>query len=238
MARRRIRGAKKAYRKRGRTRTKKRVYRKSRNFIKTTHLPFGQSQKVRHRYLENLQLSTTLGAPNVYTFQVNSLYDPNLTGSGHQPLGRDQMAAIFQTYCVIGAKVRFKCWNRDADEFMGIGLYLSETSTSPLGTLSVQGLIEQGAMTYRILPPGGIGPNPTVHYLSMNISPKKFLKVSNLLDNGNEACANRGANPSRGCFVHVILWQPDGGATSAQASFYLELDQVAIWYSPDNLGQS
>lgn len=217
---------------------KKRVYRKRGNFGKVTHLPFGQSQLVNHRYIETIQLSTTLGAPNLYTFQLNSLYDPNTTGGGHQPIGRDQMALVFNQYCVIGGRLQLKIWNRDVDEFLGVGVYLSESSTSPLGSLSIAGLLEQSAVSYRILPPGGAtGPNPSVQTLSVRFSTKKVLKVKSLLDN-NDVCSSSGTNPARGLYAHVFIWQPDSGGNSASMSFYATIDQTAVWFSPTNVPQS
>jgi len=38
-------------------------------------------------------------------FGLNSLYDPDVTFTGHQPLLFDQMAALYSNYCVYDAKV-------------------------------------------------------------------------------------------------------------------------------------
>ncbi len=35
-----------------------------------------------------------------YVFRLNSLYDPDLTGTGHQPYGFDQFAALYSRYKV------------------------------------------------------------------------------------------------------------------------------------------
>ncbi len=37
---------------------------------------------------------TPASATDFYTFRLNSTFDPDLTGTGHQPLGRDQFAGI------------------------------------------------------------------------------------------------------------------------------------------------
>lgn len=214
---------------------KKRVYKSVRRlpmFTPKSHIPFGQSQKVKHRYLENYQLQTSVGAPAVYTFAVNSLYDPNYTGTGHQPMGFDQMAAIFQSYTVVGVNASIKVWNRDADEFIGFAIYFSEFATISIG---IQGLLEQGALKYHVLPPAGI--NPAVRTLKAGISVKKFFKVNNIMD--DDLCrGTTTSSPSRLLYMHVIMWQPDGGSTSAGGSFYLTLDQLAIWHRPNTMAQS
>lgn len=38
--------------------------------------------------------------------RVNSLWDPDYTGTGHQPLGRDELAARYKSYRVDGALIR------------------------------------------------------------------------------------------------------------------------------------
>lgn len=47
---------------------------------------------------------TGLGAAATYQFRLNALFDPDLTGVGHQPMGYDQLAALYQRYRVYGCK--------------------------------------------------------------------------------------------------------------------------------------
>lgn len=57
------------------------------------------------RYSDNFQLTTTAGAVASYVFAANSLFDPNVTGTGHQPMGFDQMMVFYNHFCVTKAKV-------------------------------------------------------------------------------------------------------------------------------------
>ena len=60
------------------------------------------------RYAETFSLSTgTAGViGTVVTILLNSLFDPNNSGTGHQPYGFDQLASFYQQYVVHG--VRFQ----------------------------------------------------------------------------------------------------------------------------------
>lgn len=40
-----------------------------------------------------------------YKFNLNSIFDPNLTGGGHQPYGRDTMATLYNRYRVYNCRV-------------------------------------------------------------------------------------------------------------------------------------
>lgn len=44
-----------------------------------------------------------------YVFSCNGLYDPNITGTGHQPLYFDQMMSIYNHYHVISSSITIQC---------------------------------------------------------------------------------------------------------------------------------
>lgn len=66
------------------------------------------SKVVRLVYCEQLSLNPPVGAPARYDFRANSIYDPDLTSTGHQPMGRDQWSAYYDHYTVIGSKITCK----------------------------------------------------------------------------------------------------------------------------------
>jgi len=59
--------------------------------------PFAQRYITKMKYSENV-----ISALSQYRFRLNGLFDPNLTGGGHQPHGFDQLATIYNRYRVIG----------------------------------------------------------------------------------------------------------------------------------------
>lgn len=66
-------------------------------------------QKVRLRYVEVISIDPAgSGVVASYAFRANSIYDPNYTGSGHQPSGFDQIAPYYERCHVIGAKARLE----------------------------------------------------------------------------------------------------------------------------------
>lgn len=69
--------------------------------------PFPPSQVVKMKYTETRVLTTgTSGIYGTeYAFRLNSIFDPNFTGTGHQPYGHDQMALLYNKYKVIGVYI-------------------------------------------------------------------------------------------------------------------------------------
>lgn len=47
-----------------------------------------------------------------HRFRGNSIFDPDYTGTGSQPTGRDQWFEFYSSYCVIGSKVEISMDNR------------------------------------------------------------------------------------------------------------------------------
>lgn len=63
-------------------------------------LSFPRETKVSLRYVENIVITTGAAVSNDYLFNLNSIFDPNRTGTGHQPQGHDQWALFYGRYRV------------------------------------------------------------------------------------------------------------------------------------------
>lgn len=71
---------------------------------------------VKLRYLADPFDNTTTTLPYFLQYRVNSLYDPEYSGTGHQPLGFDQMATLYTHYRVHAVHVRVLGKVRTANE--------------------------------------------------------------------------------------------------------------------------
>lgn len=60
------------------------------------------------------------GLLGVYQFSLNSLFDPNITGTGHQPVNFDQYALMFQQYQVYAVEVKATIWGPGSQMIAGI----------------------------------------------------------------------------------------------------------------------
>lgn len=92
--------------------------------VQRGYQPFGLTMYTRQMYTQHI----TLTAPGVGTtvsnaFRLNSMFDPDLTGVGHQPMQFDQVAVLYNSYIVTGALVDVTFTNPDADG-MWVGIRL------------------------------------------------------------------------------------------------------------------
>ncbi len=53
------------------------------------------------QYTDEFDINLTSGSLSTYVFNSNGLYDPDQTGTGHQPLGFDQYAVMYNRYRVL-----------------------------------------------------------------------------------------------------------------------------------------
>jgi len=91
---------------------KKKTYKKSKVVRQLTTATLGrgfpQTMIMTHRYAQNDSLSNTSGATDYQTYSCNNLYDPDVSGGGHQPLNFDQAALIWNHYICIGSKITIR----------------------------------------------------------------------------------------------------------------------------------
>lgn len=82
----------------------KKMARKGRKTVNVNRAlqPFAQRYISKMKYSEQLtQVGPGLGGLTQFTMNLNSIFDPNRTGLGHQPYGHDSLAAIYNRYRVI-----------------------------------------------------------------------------------------------------------------------------------------
>lgn len=59
------------------------------------------------KYIEKVSLNPGVaGVPGTYVFSANGMYDPNITGVGHQPRGFDQLMLLFDHYHISESMIK------------------------------------------------------------------------------------------------------------------------------------
>jgi len=86
------------------------------NFV--SNQPFPDRRNVKLSYRQIVQLATS-NATSLFgtqqAFSLNSLYDPDYTGGGHQPYGFDQLTQIYQRYKVNGVHIKLRFFDPTDD---------------------------------------------------------------------------------------------------------------------------
>jgi len=127
---------KKTFQRRKAFRKKKRNYLIPKNPQYTPGAVVRKTMRANLCYSENQMLDSTAGAADVRKYRLNSIFDPNFAVGGHQPMGRDEYATLFQAYRVLGARITAKFyWDQSA--LVGQAHNCGITFLSPNQTTSI-----------------------------------------------------------------------------------------------------
>jgi len=191
--------------------------------------PIPPSAKVALRYVAGF---ISDGSAFDQVFNLNSIFDPDRTGTGHQPLGRDQYATLYNRYRVLAVKVKV-VFTTDATivtagQTVGI---LAENSGSAYTNLDAA-FEQQGA----------------IHTMCIPGQTKTFRKTYQLNDvTGVTKTAYKddrfqslmSTSPTEEICLHVLFGSALSAASQAGGVKYrVQLDMITELFDPLPLAQS
>ena len=164
------------------------------------------------------------------TFNLNSAYDPDYSGTGHQPRGFDEWAAIYGRYRVL--KVQAYVLLRQRASHGIIGRIILSNSNGTMQTTANLG--EFANATYM----GVTSSDAPPLRKRLTIWPHKVLGMTYAVYKANEdVAAVVSSNPSEMAYMHVVASQVDG-TTVADVEFEVTLYQSGEVYVRININQS
>lgn len=218
---------------RRRVQRKRRIARVQKYTIRNLGFGFPSTKVIPMRYSETVTISGASGAMGKYTFRANSIYDPNLTGTGHQPQGQDQWAAFYGRYTVIGSRIRV--YNSDSAVSQAYPFVMGIQINNDSATISSDytEMIEQGRNKFMIH-------NSNFGYkkgMSLGFSLKKFFNLTNVKDNMQTHGAHFGSNPLEEAYFTIWIQDQDKASTVGN-KFLVIIDYSVLLSEPKNLAQS
>lgn len=177
------------------------------------HKILSTSKVVTMRYQEQFSIDSTLGGvvPGTYVFCANGLYDPNTTGTGHQPRGFDQLMAMYRRYEVLESLLEVWADPADLNNSHLIALSVRSTLTPPA---TRDDMLEH--RTCMIKAVAGSDGGPSVTYQKIAVNPGEFLGMKN----DDTTRGDSAGNPISSVYFHVStipLPSAEGGVIHCQA---------------------
>lgn len=178
--------------------------------VRSTGLVFPTKWRRTLRYVDDYTLTSTTGSLASQQWIVNSLYDPDYTGVGHQPRFFDQLCASagpYQKYRVLGGRVtiQFRGDNGTAADSMSAGF--SDLVTLPAASYQTGEL--PGWRT--VLVPKVYAPAEKLMF-AFRVSDIENVSPS-AVQTEDGFTGTYGASPTNPAYFSVI-YQNDGGVTS------------------------
>jgi hypothetical protein len=121
--------------------------------------PFPPLMNTKLRYAYNFQLDSATGFAQIFgteqVFRLNSLFDPDLTNTGHQPFGYDQLTPIYGRYRVRACEVEVEFFGSNTDDLVAALTVQSGQNTTALGGSSLAAAHERQSVATRAVPING-----------------------------------------------------------------------------------
>lgn len=222
-------------RRRKRTYKRKRYYKRKRSGPVSSYVskPFGNKLRIVTRYVEN-QITINPGAAGImdeYVFSANGLFDPNITGVGHQPIGFDQYMVMFDHYTVIGAKCTATFVNTDTGTSQQVGIYVKDVNTTDT---DIRKYLENGLCKYKTISPTTFGNNQCTIVYPLSI-PKFFQKKKIIGESDYKG--SQTSNPSEQCYFHLFA-APITSVDATAVQLFVMIEYIAILTEPKTLALS
>lgn len=215
---------------------KKRVYKNKKNTKKSTKstirfknnvtagLGFPKKMTMTHKYTELITINASaMGAIATRQFCCNGMYDPDVTGLGHQPMNFDQMAAIYNHYTVIGSKIKVQTVNINGPaSSTAYWFALSQNDDNTISYNSLSTMNERSDGKVRLVTAG----STSTPYFINKWSAKKTFGGSVLANDNLQGTS--GANPTE-ITNWIIALQAADGLSSVSTNFLVEIEYIAVW---------
>jgi len=181
-------------------------------------------------------MTSTASSLATYAFRANGIYDPNLTGVGHQPLGRDIFALIYNHYVVLSARARVRLVPPTAaTPYINLfGMLVHEDGT--VNATDATALIEQGHCKWKSLDiRAAVSDDCTV---SLPFDAKRWFGAKDMEDNISLLGATMGGTPTD-IAAFVVFVQPQAiGALTATYYFTIDIEYVVLFTEPIEQAQN
>lgn len=163
-------------------------------------------------YYDIKGISSTAGVPAAYVFASNGLYDPDISGGGHQPAGFDQYMALYARYTVLKTRVKVTFFNESGTS-MVVGIVATDEGTA---LADERQYIERGDNNWTVL-----GVDGTPRTLTMEIDHSK--QNARNIWNDDVYSGESGSNPADLDYVHLFM-TPTSGSATVRARVELQFD--------------
>lgn len=151
-------------------------------------------------YFTSGQLANTVGVYQTQTMNLNSLYDPDRSGIGHQPLGHDQWATWYNRYRVFKVDYIITLINLDPDQ----PAIVSVNNANGVPTWTDESAFEQTGSFVQQLSPRDGGLSRKVVTGSVYL-PRLNGKVGSAYKANDDTQAIFGASPSEALTQSIVV---------------------------------
>ncbi len=183
-------------------------------------------------YELGFSLTGTAGVITQYAFSANGLYDPNVTGTGHQPLGFDTMMLYYEQYTVLRSRITIRMVGNGSQAAV-VSLCLAPDTTA----LALPDVMENGLCTTHVVDGrgnGGYGTGTRIGRLDLACDVAKYFgrrTAKELLDDPN-LYGTVSSNPTEQVYFIVNMWGFGTFSDNTNVICEATIEYIATFWEP------
>ncbi len=166
------------------------------------------------KYVDFISLNATASVPSFHDYRANSVYHPDYSAVGHQPVGYDRLATAYKHYLVLGSKISVSAYAIQDTGGQPTWMCLQKLHSNTTANGSLRNILENGGSAVRIGPSSATGSYSANNARSGNgvvlrrgYSPKKDLPPH--LRGVSSLQALVSGNPTEDFIFRIIAFKPD-----------------------------
>lgn len=194
--------------------------------------PTGMADRtlLKMKYVERVSLADGVGGVGaIQVYRANSVYDPDYTGTGAQPLSLDQWANFYNYYKVLGCKIDVKAFPLTST-VANANCILAIVPTPTIMTVTTDTITASQmpyAKTFFVGPANG----GVIGHASQYMSTKKIFGKKDVDDEEYKALLS--ASPQNAWYYNIIADAVDGLSTFdidliVTVTYYIELTERVV----------
>lgn len=183
--------------------------------------PFPKQQRCTLRYVALKTVTAAAASTGYVVFSTNGLYDPDISGTGTQPLYFDQLTNLYDHYTVLNSRIRVSFAPGNTNQEAQIcGVHIDDDNNV--------GVVDGGLFAQR---PGAIA-----RMMNPEANAPVIMKKWSARDthSGNplskaELAGNVSANPTEQSYY--VIWAHNTSIASAQnVDFFIQVEYDVMWH--------
>lgn len=187
---------------------------------KNPRSPMPASSRGTLRYIQTgLNLDAAASIPAKYYFRANDLFDPDYTGTGHQPMGFDQWMTLYNKFTVTSSKIKV-VFNNTTDYVSADYIVYCRKITSPDNNNLVDTL-ESAGCKWRVMSKYS-SPVLSDSYVSSRHHPTLSVEDDNLFGTAAGSPADQ--------WYYEIGVSGDANQDVAEVKFHVEIEYSAVFF--------
>lgn len=187
------------------------------------------------KYAEHIKITPAANGCYSYPFRINSLYDPDVAVGGHQPMGFDEIMALYGHAYVVSARIRVTQLMEDTTTSIpgAFGVTFTDGSTSAFAGKALSTVLED-QHTCEWKAAGGTVTSAMPRVIA-SIDCNKWFNVKDLVGQEDKRIS-AAVDASNQIYAHV--WFGSDLATAGAQEFVVEIEYDAVFSDPKALTAS